>query len=214
MGEADARLESADRQRLAETMAQNIRVALVDYRQARSRKALIGSAVRAAVATAAFAALVVLVIWLSRRLGAALEKAQGSRIRSVGIQSFQVFGAGQILRVLRGMLSGARALLIIALGLLYLDFMLRLLPWTRGLAKSLLGYVLDPLATLAEGFANAIPDLLFLLVLFFVTRILLNFTQMFFAAVERGEVKIAGFEAEWALPTYKIVRIARHRASA
>jgi small-conductance mechanosensitive channel len=32
--------------------------------------------------------------------------------------------------------------------------------------------------------------------------------QLFFNAVERGAVKMSGFEPEWATPTYKLVRLA------
>jgi small-conductance mechanosensitive channel len=52
-----------------------------------------------------------------------------------------------------------------------------------------------------------IPDVLFLAVLFLVTRYLLKVVHLFFAAVGRGEVTFAGFEPEWADPTYKLLRI-------
>lgn len=205
--DADARLVSEDRQRLAETIVQNIRMAVVDYRQARSREALTDSAGRGAVATAVLVAFVALVIWLSRRLVAALEKSQESRAWPAGTRPFQIFHAGQMMRLLRKLVHGVRTIVVVAAGYVYLDFVLRLLPWTRGISKSLAGYVIDPLATLAEQFVNAIPDLLFLIVLYFVTRALLKFIRMFFAAVERGEVKLLDFEGEWAVPTYKLVRI-------
>jgi small-conductance mechanosensitive channel len=49
---------------------------------------------------------------------------------------------------------------------------------------------------------------MFLAVLFVVFRLLLRGIRLFFSAVERGAVKLPRFEAIWAQPTYKIVRVA------
>lgn len=57
------------------------------------------------------------------------------------------------------------------------------------------------------GLVHALPDLAFLAVLFFVIRFLLRLTRMFFEATSRGAVSMAGFDPEWAAPTYRIARI-------
>ena len=84
---------------------------------------------------------------------------------------------------------------------------LGLLPWTRGSASRLLEYVLDPLGNMGRGIVNAIPDLIFLAILFFVTRYLLKLIHLFFGAVGRGEVTLSGFNPEWAEPTFKLMRV-------
>ncbi len=53
-----------------------------------------------------------------------------------------------------------------------------------------------------------LPSLAFLLVLFFLTRWTLRLVKLFFESVERRQVELANFEAEWAMPTYRIVRVA------
>jgi small-conductance mechanosensitive channel len=84
---------------------------------------------------------------------------------------------------------------------------LGLFPWTRGMAHRLVGYVLEPLWTMGRGIVHAIPDLIFLAILFFVTRYLLKLIHLFFGAVGRGEVTLSGFAREWAEPTYKLIRV-------
>ena len=44
--------------------------------------------------------------------------------------------------------------------------------------------------------------------LFFVVRVALRIVRLFFEAVGRGDVTLAGFDAEWAEPTFNMVRIA------
>jgi small-conductance mechanosensitive channel len=57
------------------------------------------------------------------------------------------------------------------------------------------------------GILDRIPDLLFLAVLFVLTRYTLRGLHLVLGAVERGEIALRGFEREWAEPTYKLLRI-------
>jgi small-conductance mechanosensitive channel len=205
--EADARLESMDRKVLANVIMSSIREAIANYRQARTREALITSALFAIAATGLLAGCAVLVIWLSGRARADLERRYRRRIQSVGIQSFQIVRAEQIWGALSRLVDGSRVIIILVLGFIYLQYVLGLFPWTRGTARRLLGHVLDPLGTIGAGIVDGIPNFLFLVILFFLTRYLLKLIHLFFTAVGRGEVKLAGFEREWADPTYKLLRI-------
>jgi small-conductance mechanosensitive channel len=52
-----------------------------------------------------------------------------------------------------------------------------------------------------------IPDLVFLVILFFITRYVLRMIRAFFEGVDSGAVKLASFAQEWAWPTYRILRL-------
>jgi small-conductance mechanosensitive channel len=67
--------------------------------------------------------------------------------------------------------------------------------------------VLNPLNSLWKGFLAALPDLMFLLVLWFVVRYLIKIVRAFFTGVGSGRIRLESFEADWAEPTYKIVRV-------
>ena len=206
--DADARLESLNRNVLSELLVRSMREALVSYRQARSREALLAGAARAAVATVLLAAVVALVVWLSRWAQRVLEATYRQRVQSVGIQSFQLVRAEQIWVALQRVLAGARALVIIVLAFVYLQYVLGRFPWTRGASRELLQLVLDPLATMGWGLVGAIPNLFFLIILVVIIRYVLKVISLFFAAVGRGEVALAGFDQDWADPTYKLLRVA------
>jgi small-conductance mechanosensitive channel len=206
--DADAQLESLGRKTLAELLVRTMREAVADYRLARTRDALLRSAAYAAVATVLLAALVTLVVWVSRWAERVLEATYRQRVQSVGIQSFQLVRAEQIWVALHRGVVVARALVILGLAFVYLQYVLGVFPWTRGFSSQLLGLVLNPLATMGWGIVTVVPDLFFLTILFFITRYLLKIISMFFAAVGRGEVALSGFEQEWADPTYKLLRVA------
>ena len=60
---------------------------------------------------------------------------------------------------------------------------------------------------IGDGVMANIPSLVFLAVLYVVVRITLRLVRLFFQAIEQGSVAFAGFDSEWAQPTYKLVRI-------
>ena len=53
---------------------------------------------------------------------------------------------------------------------------------------------------------------MFLAILFLITRFVIRMVRFFFEGVAAGTVKLPNFDAEWAVPTYKLVRIAHRRA--
>jgi small-conductance mechanosensitive channel len=97
----------------------------------------------------------------------------------------------------------------VVLGFLYayLDFVLELYPWTRPLARRLLSMVLDPLAIVGAGLVDATPGLVFIAMLVLIARGVLRMLWLLFAGLETGKMVIAGFDPEWAWPTYRLARV-------
>ena len=129
-------------------------------------------------------------------------------VQTVGIQSFEVVRADQIRAALRNGVLGLRTVVILAGVLVYLGYLLAVWPATRGLSRDIVGFALSPLDVIGRGIVANVPSLVFLVVLFFVIRLVLRLVRLFFETVGRGTVKLANFDADWAEPTYKIVRIA------
>jgi len=205
--DADAKLESMDRKVVANGIVRNIGATVASYRQARSRQELMRSAVYSGIATVIFLALLALAIRLSKRQQAMVERRYRERVHSLTIQSFEVVRAERIWAAARGIVHAIRVVLIVAIGFIYLQYVLGLFPWTRGSAKRLLEYVLDPPGAMGLGIINTIPNLIFLAILFFVTRYVLKLIHLFFGAVGRGEVTLSGFDREWTEATYRLVRM-------
>ena len=203
----DAGLEGVDRKVLALVYIRQIATSIEDQRSARTRESLIRGAVQAGIATVILAGALVLVVWVSRRVRVRLDELYGRRIQSVGIQSFQIVRAERIKDALHGVTRTAQGVVLLLLAFFYLQYVLARFPWTRGFANRLLDLVLGPLATLGRGLATIIPDLVFLAILYVITRWALKLIRLFFNAVGRGEVSLAGFDAAWADATYRLVRV-------
>ena len=204
----DAQAEQLPADLLARLVQDRIRKAIVDYREARSTPNRVRGAVEAVGGTLLAAALAALLVWLSLRLQRRLEVVMRTRVQTVGIQSFEILRAERMRAVVLGLI---RLLSVVALGSLavfWLIFTLRRFPMTRGVAETLLGDIVTPLAALGRGFVGSLPNLIFLVILYFVVRGALRLIRAFFVAVERGGVALSEFEPEWAMPTYKLIRFA------
>jgi small-conductance mechanosensitive channel len=204
----DARLEHTDRAVLAWVYKSRIAEAMEAYRHDRRPQVLL---VNSGYATAAMVLLVALLLgvqWGFKRLESMIAQRYGTRIEPVQIKTFQILEAEQVWRLLHGTLVALRALLFVTFAYICLHYVLSLFPWTRGVAENLLAYVMGPVQTIGAAIVDSIPNLIFLAILIVLTRYLLKMTKLFFASIGRGKLTFAGFDPEWAWPTYRIVRVA------
>jgi small-conductance mechanosensitive channel len=206
--EADASLDRVTAADLAAAHLNRLRMAVSAYREARSAPALRRGAVNALGATLVLALLVLLATWYSRWQDRFVARRLQSRIQAVGVRSFELVRAERVWQALRGALFAIRTAVFLALGLVYVGFVLGQFPWTRGASRDMTSFVLAPLQVIGQGLVANVPNVVFLVVLYFIVRFVLKLTRLFFDGVEHGRVKLENFEPEWAQPTYKILRVA------
>jgi len=60
---------------------------------------------------------------------------------------------------------------------------------------------------MGAGLVGALPGLIFIAILVIIARYLLKAVRLFFAGIDQKRVAFAGFESEWAWPTYRIVYV-------
>ncbi|HEY4370090.1 MAG TPA: mechanosensitive ion channel domain-containing protein [Steroidobacteraceae bacterium] len=204
---SDAALEGVSLTDAALVRSMRIREALTRYRADRSPER-IAEAVFTATIAAAIAALLLLGAMRGFRYAFdMLERRYHSRVTSLTIQSFEVVRAESIWRGLKNVLGALRILLIGAIVYALSAFVLRQFPWTRGIGGHLVQLVVDPLQSMGTALLSYVPKLAFLVVLVILIRYLLKLIGLFFDAVGAGRVPLRSFDAEWAQPTYQIVRI-------
>ncbi len=206
--DADARNEDVTPQELAIVTLNRIRQAIVDYRQGRSPHALLNSSLYAVGGAVMLAVAIAFLLWLGRRTDEWIAHRIQRRIGSLSIQSFEIVRAERIGSAVRGVLYTLRMVAILLAIFAYLDFALAQFPGTRSLANRLFEGITGPLETMGRGIIAEIPNLIILTLLFYLSRFVLRLIRLFFDAVARETVTLVGFEAEWAMPTYKIVRFA------
>jgi small-conductance mechanosensitive channel len=205
--EADARLEGVRRQVLAEVYRGRIAEAIERFRHDREGAVLRPNAARALGAILALA----LGLWLGRRalrlLRAMLDRRYRSRLRHVQVGTVEIVRAEHLWQGLVRAISIVAGFVALVAVYLTFDYVLLLFPWTRALGNNLSAILLGPLATIGMGVLRYIPDLVFLVILALITRYVLKVVRLFFRRVSDGTITLSGFEADWAKPTDRIVRL-------
>jgi small-conductance mechanosensitive channel len=205
--DGDADLEGMGRAALAMGVRMRIGEAIDSWRRDRSPEQLRQNGLYALGATVG----VLVVLWLVNRLYRWMNRLNEARIKQkihdVQFAGFQLLRAQQISAGVSGALRLFWILTLLTSVYLYLNSVLVLFPWTRGFANNLMALLLDPLRVIVSGVLDAIPNLAFLAVLFLVARYLLKAIRLYFRSIEDGSLVLRDFDADWALPTYRLVRL-------
>ncbi len=205
--DVDAELEGVDRPLLAEAVLQQVRGAVEQYRRDRSPKTLATYAVYAFAITIAFAIALVVFFLFMRFLNRFAAARHLKYIAPLEAKSSRIVRADQVWKLLRAILRTLWVIIFVILVYAYLEYLLGLFPWTRALSIRLSGLVSDRLLSVGVAILDALPDLLLIAILIFMTRYVLKITRLFFDAVKDGHLAVARFLPEWADPTYKIARL-------
>jgi small-conductance mechanosensitive channel len=64
-----------------------------------------------------------------------------------------------------------------------------------------------PFGEFGIALINFIPNLAFLVVIFFIIKYLLKLIKLLFLGLGQGSITISGFDPDWASTTYKIIRV-------
>ena len=181
--------------------------AVENYRYERQSGTLRGNIIKALIRTGLLALVLVLLFWIFRKADKLFEKLIKRRIDKLESQSKKVIQSEEIWNIFKFINRLLRAAFVVFIIYIFLNFVLGLFPWTRQLADTLLSFVVTPVKIIWRSFVDYLPSLFFLVFIYFIFRYILRITRAFFSRVERKQLKISGFESEWAWPTYRIVRI-------
>lgn len=198
----DAVAEGVSRTELATRLADKIRAAIIKYRQEHSVHNLLIGALSALVATVLLAAFIYGLNRFFEYLRHRLDVAMRRWLDTTRIRIFEFIIEGALIASLKLL----RLFILIGGLYVYFSLMLSFFPWTRTIAEKLFGYVINPIKQIGADIWNEMPNLMFLLILFFIVRYLLGVMRFFFTALENGDLQLIEFYPEWAKPTYKISR--------
>jgi hypothetical protein len=202
----DARSYRSPREELAKQAFQTIKVALDQYRKDRSPAQLLQSLIYTVLSTLALLVIVFSAIRVSGRIFPALRNRIEARIPSLRIQNFEIVSSRRISILCLRIMQIIRLLIFLIVAYIYVSFVLSLFPWTRTFSESILNYLFQALELIFNGIAAYLPNVFILILILAITYYILRAIKPFFTAIERGNLVIPGFYADWAEPTYRLGR--------
>jgi small-conductance mechanosensitive channel len=203
----DADIEAASKEVLAELVYSKIKESIQRYRYERTPAFLNASMRKALLASGLLILSLGIFIFIFRKLNLWFKSRIKSKIDKLENVSFKLIQSEQLLAILHFLYRVVRLVVILFITLFFVDYVLGLFPRTRQMAKYIFDLLVSPLEKMALSFVEALPSLVFLLLIFVLTQYLIRLIRLFFHGIDLGEIRIANFDAEWAMPTFRIVKL-------
>ena len=110
-------------------------------------------------------------------------------------------------RIVNWLVGVIKWVLILVIVYLVLPIAFSIFPATEGIARTLIGYVLDPLKDFGHALIAYVPELITVLVIVLIARSFVRFLRFVGGEVESGRIELPGFYREWAMPTFNLLRV-------
>jgi small-conductance mechanosensitive channel len=203
----DAQTYNFSQQELATRIIEIIKNTISQYRKDRSPAILTENLFYTVLSTITLLIIISLIIRWSAKLFPKLKKWIENCASSLKIQSFEMISAFRISMFCLRIMRLIRLSVILIIVYFYISFVFGLFPWTRPFSKSILKYFFQAFELVFNNFAAYLPNIFIIALIIAITSYILKIMKPFFTAIDRGNLVIPGFYADWAKPTYKLLLI-------
>jgi len=128
-------------------------------------------------------------------------------ITGVKFKNYEFLSIEREEQLIRWLMTTGKWITIIIVLYLMLPVVFSIFPTTKGIASTLIGYVLNPLTKFGMALVGYIPELITIFVIMLVTSYFVQFLKFVSSEIETGKLQVPGFYPDWAAPTFNIVRI-------
>jgi small-conductance mechanosensitive channel len=162
---------------------------------------------RFGVATAVWVLLLWGVVLLRRWAAGRVSTALARRVGEVRLAGVTFGNIDKLSHGVQRFVASLALLLGLVLSYFWLTFSLAQFSYTEPWAGQMRGYFLDVLRRVVLAVVRAIPELVFVVVIFLITRALVQMVRLFFLRVEHGRIKLSWVDEETAGPTRRLITI-------
>jgi small-conductance mechanosensitive channel len=161
-----------------------------------------------ALAIVAGQALLIFLIWLLFKFAAKkIAEASAGKIKPLSIKKLKLLTAKQIVSIIQFFLRILKYVITVFQLFLTVPIVFSLFPATEKLASALFGYILTPIKNIFFGTIRYTPNLITIIIIVLITRYVIRGLKFFANQVAIGRLVIPGFYADWAGPTFNILRV-------
>ncbi len=207
VSENDAIWENTTKEQLALEYRNTIEKAIVTYKNETSFTTLAKEMGLAVLILLIIGIIIYYIIKLFKWTAQKIIDQKGKKIAGVKIKDYVLFDEEKQVTVLHFLIKLIKWFLILFVMYLTLPVLFSIFPWTKNLTETLFGYVLNPLKKMLFAVWRYIPNMITILVVFFVFRYLIRGVNYLKEEIAIGALKISGFYADWANPTYQIIKV-------
>jgi small-conductance mechanosensitive channel len=162
---------------------------------------------RSAAASAVLALALGLARLVTRRLRLRVARMARHAARDPRRARWGFLSPARVARAVSAALRLAFLALAVIAVVAWLEYLLVQFPWTRAAARAGLRVVLDALSQVVGGIVGYLPKLVYIGVIVVAARLVLGALATTARQIERGRFVLRGFHADWARPTFQLLRV-------
>lgn len=147
-----------------------------------------------------------LTTWLYKKLKLRIQKLKDTRLKPITIQDYELLNTQKQVNLLIFLANIGRYVVMLLQLLITVPLLFSIFPQTKSLAYTIFSYIWNPVKSILLGIVDYIPNLFTIIVIFYAVKYLVKGLRYLATEVESGHLKIHGFYADWAMPTYHIFR--------
>ncbi|WP_430811792.1 MULTISPECIES: mechanosensitive ion channel family protein [unclassified Carboxylicivirga] len=151
------------------------------------------------------------IIWLIgkgyHKLMSYLENKKEDWLHDLSYKDYTFLTAEQEMTGILFVARITRWLVYILLLYITLPVIFSIFPFSRDWANALFQLIWSPFKSVLVAVWNYLPNLFSILVIGFIMRNVIRFVRYIFREIQTEKLKISGFHADWAMPTYSIIKI-------
>jgi len=141
-----------------------------------------------------------------KRIHLYLETDRDKWLKNLAYKEYTFLTAQQEMQIILVFLRVLRIFLFVLLVYFALSIVFSIFPFTRGWADRLFYLVWSPFTSIFLSLWEYLPNLITIIVIVFVMGYFIRFVKYIFSEIDQEKLHISGFHADWAMPTYSIVR--------
>jgi small-conductance mechanosensitive channel len=202
----DALFYNKDNNQLASEYLKKIQTSIVEERKANS---FVNWLIRIALVLLTIAGLYLLIFLINkifRRLNTFLSGKRDTFLNGLTINKIKIFTPEHFEKFILRLSNLIRIFVIILTVYFTLPLLFSIFPETKMWTTTLLEWVLSPARKAVSGIIGFLPNLFYILVIIFIFKYAIRAIKYFVDQIEKGEIEISGFHADWAHPTFRILK--------
>lgn len=147
-----------------------------------------------------------LTTWLFNKLKVRIQRLKDTKLKPISIQEYELLDTQKQVNLLVFLANLLRYAVMLLQLILTVPLLFSIFPQTKDLAYKLFSYIWDPIKSIFLGIVEYVPNLFTIFVIWLAVKYLVRLVHYLASEIQSERLKISGFYADCAMPTFHIVR--------